>query len=141
MSFDLALIDSDISIKADGTLRTVTNTNKLKQDVIKIILTPMNSSIFHPWYGSQINEGLIGEIPSDSFLFQYISNALTESINRLQTLQRSQATGQRVTPAEMISSIRSIEVQRAPDDPRQVNVVVVLLSKDLTAIEEAFLIS
>lgn len=141
MSFDLALVDSDISIKPDGTLRTVTDTNKLKQDVVKIILTPLNSVRFHPWYGSDINEGLIGEVPTDSILFQKISGALTQSLNRLQTLQRSQATGQRVTPAEMIAAIRSVSVQRAIDDPRQVNVVVILLSKDLTAIEEIFSIS
>lgn len=141
MSFDLALINSDINIKPDGTLRIVADTDKLKQDVVKIILTPVNSVKFHPWYGSEINEGIIGEIPSDSVLFQQISNALTQSINRLQTLQRSQSTGQKVTLAEMIASIRSINVQRAFDDPRQVNVIVTLLSKDLTAVEEVFSIS
>lgn len=141
MSFDLALIDSDINIKPDGTLRTVSNTAKLKQDIIKVILTPLNSVKFHRWYGSSINEGTIGEIPSDTMLFQHISTALTQSLQRLQQLQRSQATGQTVTPAEMLASIRNVDIQRAFDDPRQVNVVVVVLSKDLTAVEEMFTIN
>ena len=138
MSFDLALINSDLNKKPDGTIRTVTRSDKLKQDIIKIILTPLSSVKYHLWYGSSINEGTIGEVLPDSMLFQDISSAIQQSLSRLQTLQRAQASGQRVELSEILASINDIQVQRNLDDPRQVNVIVVTMSKDFTAVEEMF---
>jgi len=141
MSFDLELIDSDLNIKADGSIRTVDKTNKLRQDIIKIILTPLGSVKFHPWYGSGINDGLIGELVPDNMLFQDINTSILQSLSKLQTLQRSQATSQRVSLSEMIASVRDILVQRNQSDPRQVNVIVYVISKDFNAVEESFAIS
>ena len=141
MSFDLALINSDLSMKPDGTIRTVSRSDKLKQDIVKIILTPVGSIKFHPWYGSAINEGTIGEVLPDSALFQDITSAIQQSLSKLQTLQKSQATGQRVDLSEMLASINDIQIQRKYNDPRQVNVIVVAMSKDFTAVEEIFTIS
>ena len=141
MSFDLALVDSDISIKTDGSMRTIENSDKLRQDIIKIILTPLGSVRFHPWYGSSINDGVIGEVLPDSMLFQDISSALLLSLDRLKTLQRAQSTGQRVSMAEMLGLVRDISVQRNPIDPRQVNVLVFAISKDFNSVQETFTIS
>ena len=140
MSFDLALIDSDISLKTDGTVRTVEKSDKLRQDIIKIILTPLGSVRFHAWYGSSINEGTIGEVLPDNILFQDISTAITQSLLRLRTLQISQATGQRVSLSEMLGSIRDIAIQRNLSDPRQVNVLVFAISKDFNSMQETFTI-
>lgn len=141
MSFDLALIDSDLSRMPDGTIRTVNRADKLKQDIVKIILTPISSLKYHPWYGSAINEGTIGEVLPDSMLFQDITTAIQQSLSKLQTLQRAQASGQRVELSEILASINEIQVQRNPGDPRQVNVIVVAMSKDFNAVEEIFMIS
>lgn len=140
MSFDLELIDSDLSIKSDGTVRTVNKTAKLKQDVIKIILTPLGSVKFHEWYGSNINEDTIGHVLPDNLLFHNISSEISDSINRLRTLQRAQSSYQRVDAAELIISIAEVDVQRNPDDPRQVNVRVKVISQDLSAVTETFTI-
>jgi phage baseplate assembly protein W len=140
MSFDLALIDSDIKIKADGTIRTVEDTNKLRQDVIKIILTPLGSVKFHQWYGSNINEGTIGQVPADNMLFEDISASISDSLRKLQTLQRAQATGQNVTLSELIAAIEDINVQRSINDLRQVQVIVSVLTRGLTKIDEVFAI-
>jgi len=141
MSFDLELINSDLSIKPDGTIRTVDKTDKLRQDIIKIILTPIGSVKFHPWYGSSVNDGLIGETVPDNMLFQDINTSILQSLSKLQTLQRSQATSQRVSLAEMIASVRDILVQRNPSDPRQVNAIILVIAKDFNTVEESFGIS
>ena len=141
MSFDLALVNGDLNIKADGSVRTVENTSKLKQDIIKVILTPLNNSRFHPWYGTNIIENNIGEVPTDSVLFQQINSAISDGLAKLQRLQLAQSTGQVVTLAETLASVEEVAVQRAADDPRQVNVVVVALSKDLSSVEEVFTIN
>ena len=140
MSFDLALINSDLSIKSDGTVRTVTKTDKLKQDVVKIILTPLGSMRFHDWYGSNINENTIGNILPENILFNDISSSISESLERLRTLQRSQASYQKMDPSEIIVSIAEINVQRDIVDPRQVNVIVKVISRDLIPVEEIFTI-
>ena len=141
MSFDLQLINGDLSLNADGSIRTVTGTDKLKQDIVKIILTPIGSVIFHPWYGSSITDENIGEVIPIARLSENITIALSESLGRLQKLQRSQATGQKVLLSEMISTVKEIAVQRNSIDLRQVNVIVVVISRDLTTVEEVFTIS
>ena len=141
MSFDLQLINGDLSLNTDGSIRTVTGTDKLKQDIVKIILTPIGSVIFHPWYGSSITDENIGEVIPIARLSENITIALSESLGRLQKLQRSQATGQKVLLSEMISTVKEIAVQRNSIDLRQVNVIVVVISRDLTTVEEVFTIS
>jgi phage baseplate assembly protein W len=141
MSFDLALIDSDLSRTPDGTIRTVTRADKLKQDIVKIILTPVGSVKYHPWYGSAIDEGTIGQVLPDSMLFQDITTAIQQSLSRLQTLQRAQASGQKVELSEILASVNDIQIQRKYNDPRQVNVIVVAMAKDFNAVEEIFMIS
>ena len=138
MSFDLALINSDLDIKADGTIRTVEKTDKLSQDIVKIILTPINSMRFHEWYGSAINEGTIGNVLPDNILFNDISIAISDSLQRLMILQRAQSAQQRVDPSELIASIAEVNVGRNASDPRQINVVVRIISQNLTPVEETF---
>ena len=141
MSFDLALINGDLSLKSDGTVRTVQNIDKLKQDIIKIVLTPIGSIRFHPWYGSAINDNLIGQNIPDNALFHDLSSAVLDSLNRLQKLQRAQSTYQRVSLSELIATIRDVLVQRNPSDPRQVNVMIYVISKDFNAVDEVFTIN
>lgn len=137
MSFDLALIDSDLSIKADGTMRTVEKTAKLRQDIIKIILTPIGSVRPHPWYGSTVSESTVGSLP-DNFLFSDIESAISESLDRLITLQRAQATQQNVQLSELIATVQEISADRDPRDLRLVNVRVSVVSKVLEPVEEIF---
>lgn len=138
MSFDLMLIDSDIKIKADGTVRTVEGSDKLKQDIIKILLTPIGSLKFHQWYGSGLSDKIIGENLPDNMTFQEISSSISQSLERLKTLQRSQITYQKVKLSEIINSIEEVLVQRSAEDMRQIFVIVSILTKDFTKIEETF---
>ena len=138
MSFDLALIDGDIKTKADGTIRTVSDTDKLRQDILKLIVTPIGSMQYHLWYGTKISPNVVGTAPSDSFLFNEISFTIQDGLGRLQKLQRAQASEQNVTLAEMIAAIEEVFVQRSVTDLRLVNVYVAVLSKALTRIDESF---
>ena len=141
MSFDLALINSDLSLNTDGTVQTVEKVNKLKQDIIKIIVTPITSVKYHLWYCSSVSDSSIGDVMPQNMLFQNLSTAVQESLGKLRRLQRAQATSQRVTRSEMLESVRDISIQRDSEDPRQVNVIVVAISRDYNAVEEVFTIS
>ena len=69
-----------------------------------------------------------------------IVSSITETLNRLKTLQQSQAISQRVSLAEMISEIGPIFASRNPIDIRQVNIIVTVYTRQLTKIEEVFTI-
>ena len=141
MSFDLELINGDLSVKADGAIRTVTDSPKLRQDILKIILTSLGSNKFHPWYGCVVTEATIGSNYSDSLMFANLKTEVTQTLERLKTLQLSQASDQNVSLAEMIADIGGVQVERDAADPRQVNVVVTVLTRRLTLIEEVFTIT
>jgi len=139
MSFDLALINGDLKIQPDGSIKTVTDTPKLRQDIIKIILTPLGSNKNHLWYGCSISEDIGRNFP-DNLQLARIQNYISQSLDRLKALQKSQSTNQRVTLAELINSVGEIHTERDETDPRQMNVVVTVFSKRLAKIEELFTI-
>lgn len=138
MSFDLALIDSDLQILATGDVKTVSDSPKLRQDILKIILTPIGGDRFHNWYGSNISDNIIGQNLSDDLVFGEISSEISNSLERLKSLQMAQSTYQKVTLAELISGVQEIVVQRGGSDPRIINVIVKVLAKNLSQIEEVF---
>lgn len=140
MSFDLRLINDDISISPDGTVRTITDTPKLRQDVLKILITELGTNRFHPWYGSNVSDNVIGQNLPEGLLESEITAAIFQAISRLKSLQTAQLSTQNVSLAELIAEIGPIRAERNPADPRQMNVIVTVLTKQLTKIEEVFTI-
>ena len=138
MSFDLALINNDLKIQPNGKIRTVTDTPKLRQDVLKIILTPLGSVKAHPWYGCAISDEVIGRNLPDQILDAQIKTSITQSLERLKALQMAQSSTQRVSLAEMIEVVASIDVERDINDGRKLNILVTILSKRLAKLEELF---
>lgn len=138
MSFDFELIDSDIKIKADGTVRTVSDTPKLRQDVLKIILTPLGSNKYHKWYGCSVGEDIIGKNLPDNMIVNDITTSISNSLKNLQTLQNTQVTYQKTSMAERIAAIGEVFAERNPADLRQINVIVSVLTKRMTKVEEMF---
>jgi len=101
MSFDFALINNDLSVQSNGLVRTVTDTPKLKQDILKVILTPLGSNRFHRWYGCTVSEDIIGKDIPDNMMLVDIQTSISHSLERLKKLQISQLTSQKVTLAEL----------------------------------------
>ena len=89
MSFDLEIIDSDLKLNPDGSIRTIEHTPKLRQDVIKIVLTPLGSNRFHPWYGCPVTDDTIGKNLPEDLLTSEIESSIQASLDRLKLLQES----------------------------------------------------
>ena len=138
MSFDLALINNDLSLKSDGSVRTVEDTQKLRQDVLKIILTPLGSNRFHPWYGCTVSEDIIGKNLPEEMMLLDIKTSIQQSLDKLKKLQLQQLTTQKVSFAEIINVIGEAIAYRSPEDLRQVVIEVTVYSKRLTKVEESF---
>jgi hypothetical protein len=138
MSFDLKIVNNDLAIGSDGTLQTVINNEKLQQDVLKAILTPLGSNRFFKWYGSLLSNRVIGQnLPFASMEIE-IKRSIEETLNNLMALQKSQAFSQYVSAGEMIAGIGSIDVVRNEEDPRQFDIYINILTRQLTPIEVAF---
>ena len=130
MSFDLRIVGRDVAIGNNGDLAVVDNTDKLIQDILKILTTKLGANPFYPWYGSPISRTLIGKAYDDTFVSNVASGQLKTALEMLQRLQREQLKkDQLVTPQEQIAAIQNINIQRNPTDPRFYSIDVTVLTK------------
>ncbi len=138
MSFDFALVNNDLKIQTDGTMKTVKDTEKLRQDIVKIIITQLGSNRFHSWYGCSVSDDIIGKELPVNMMEMDIKSSVTQSLDRLRVLQTQQLTGQKVSMAELIHIIGEVVSYRSLDDPREVKIQATVYSKRLTEISEEF---
>lgn len=139
MSKDLYIENGDFVIK-NGDFTTITGEKKLIQDVLKICLTPVGANVLQPWYGSFINQTLIGSgLDSDTSL-SVAENQLTSALENLQKLQNLQitSTNQKVTPDELIAAIRDVSISQNTNDPRAYEVSITVLTKMFSKVNVSF---
>ena len=141
MSFDLKIVGNDLAMNPDGSAQTVRDNEKLKQDILKAILTARGGNRFHQWYGSTVSERLIGQVLDNSQLVAEASSAVQETLSTLMALQTAQARVQYVSPGETLAAIRDVRVARDASDPRQWSITVEVLTRQLTTVEETFLLT
>lgn len=141
MSFDLKIIGGDLVIQ-NGDLRTVTDSEKLIQDILKICLTNVGSNPLNPGYGSFLSRTIIGNPLYTSTIVQIAKSQLTTCLTGLQNLQQQQVQSrQRMTADEQLAAITDISVVRNTVDPRLFNVTIKAISKGFKPITTAFQVS
>lgn len=138
MSFDLKIVNNDLSLNRDGTLQTVYDNDKLTQDIIKSVITPLGSNPFHRWIGSTINARTIGQVLDASHTEAEATRALQDTLTNIVALQNEQAKGQYISPGEQIAAILKVSVVRNSNDPTQWEITVSVLTRKLTTVEESF---
>lgn len=137
MSFDLQIVGGDIAINRDGSVALVRDNDKLRQDIVKILLTRLGENKYHPQYGSEVGALQIGSIPDPELLELDLSSSAESAIRKLISLQRSQARrGQFQSPGEVIVEIKGIEVARDEADPRLYNIFISVITQKLTLIND-----
>ena len=134
-SFDLSLERGDIKINIDGSVKTVADNAKLRQDIIKILLTSLGDNKFHPKYGSYIGSLQIGHVADARLISLDLESSARNAIGNLMSLQRSQAKRQGVTPGEIIVDILKVSVTRDQVDPRLYNIFISVLTQRLTEVK------
>lgn len=139
MSFDLKIEDGDLQIGTNGDLAVVENSEKLIQDILKILMTPLNGNVFFPWYGSPLSRSLIGSAFEGKFVASIATNQIRNGLETLKNLQEDQLTkGQFVSSREQIAAIQDVTVERNQIDPRRFRVFVSVLSKAFTTTRADF---
>jgi hypothetical protein len=141
MSYDLKIINGDLVLNG-GDFRTVVNSEKLIQDILKICLTPAGSNPLNPWYGSFINRSIIGSPLAYTIIIQVAQSQLQNALENLMTLQQAQVKSfQMVTPDEQINSISNISITRNSSNFTLYTVQISALSKGYLPITTAFTVS
>ena len=136
MSFDLKIEQGDLKIGNNGDLSIVENSEKLVQDILKILTTDLGANLFFPWYGCPITKSLIGTGYAAVFVRDVATQQLSNSLQTLQRLQENQLQkNQIVSPQEQIAAIQNVSVDRNPSDPRFFSVAVTVLSKSFRRVD------
>jgi phage baseplate assembly protein W len=136
MSFDLKIKNGDICLDTSGQLSSVSGNQKIKQDIVKILLTNFGDNKFHPRYGSNVGALKIGEVADEKLIEMDLRRSVEESIRYLISLQRNQARSQYLSLSETILDISNIYTERDTEDPRLYNVFISILTQKLDIIEE-----
>ncbi len=138
MSFDLKVIDGDLAIGPDGDLLQIEDTEKLIQDILKMVITPLGSNAFYPWYGSSVSKSLVGAAFDMEFVSTVASGQLTNSMETLQRMQKVQSQRQAVSPGELLAAIQQIRIERNQVDPRFFRIVIRVVTRALTTAQTEF---
>ena len=136
MSFDLKIRNSDIQFGPNGSVQLVSKNEKLRQDILKIILTEIGENKFHRGYGSAIGKLSIGTAAGKDLVELDLKSSVENAIRKLMSLQKAQSSRQYLSPGEIIVSIVNIDAGRDSLDPRMYNVFVSVLTGELTEIRE-----
>jgi phage baseplate assembly protein W len=140
MSFDLKIQNGDLSISQDGLMDIVVDNGKLRQDIIKILLTKLGENKYHPSYGSEIGSLSIGMVADQELLELDLQSSVRDSVNKLIALQKSQSRKQFITPGERILALIDSSVQRDNIDPRLYNIFITVQTGAMTPITESLTI-
>lgn len=140
MSYDFKIVNGDWSI-SNGQLEKVEDTDKLIQDLLKMIHYPLGKNRLYPWYGCPIADSMVGTVMDTEFVSTMASTQLASSIEMLQKLQKEQAKIQSVSPFELIAALKEVSVQRSSVDYRYYSILVNLFSKALKQVSVKFLVN
>jgi len=137
MSFDARLENGDLVINED--IEILEDTDKLLQDSIKLLLTPLGSWIFDPQYGTKLSIDLIGEALPSWISEQNLSSLVIAAFEHYKDIQKAQvASGQFLSDAERLASVANVEVFRDRSDPRQFNTFITLVTRNGAVVTHRF---
>lgn len=140
MSFDVKAINGDIELGSNGDLVQYTDSDKLAQDIIKLLNTPLDSDPINPGYGSPLTVEQIGEVLSTDGLIEYTKHTIARALEQLITIQTYQSTFQQLSDAETLINFETPIVEPDASDPRQFNIAINAISRNLTPLTIALVV-
>ena len=111
------LVIRDINIDQTGKAAYVEGKDKIKQRVVKALLTPLGSSRFDELFGSELNTLIGGTITDETRIT--IQTTITNAINNLIADQPTSYTDE-----ETINAIEGMTIEQDPSDATKLYVKV-----------------
>jgi phage baseplate assembly protein W len=137
MSFELKIKNGDISLEGDGTISIISGNEKIRQDIIKIILTELGENRFHPNYGSNTGYFQIGQAIDQGVIELDMQQSAESAIRYLIALQREQTKKQLLSSSEVIVDVNFVKIERNETDPRLYNIYISVITQKLETITES----
>jgi phage baseplate assembly protein W len=136
MSFDFKLVAGSFSFGSDGEVSTVTHNEKLGQDVIRIIATAIGENKIHQWYGTSIQDKIVGTGLPRSIIKEDIESTVRFALENLKSIQeQSERAGQALSPREAISKIEDVSALDTTD-PRQIVIRISIRTRSGNRLQE-----
>jgi phage baseplate assembly protein W len=124
---DVPTAFNDIEIGADGDIVTLAGTARVKQDVVKILLTELGL-LPYPNYGTSLPT-LPGTESSDPSLLNSVSSEVISAVQYLVLNEESQV------PSELIDSLKTLSVSYAAS---AINIAMTIVTKDQAEVDAGF---
>jgi len=140
MSYDLRLEKGNLKISPGCDLEVVQFTDKLIQDVLKLVITPAGANQMFAWYGSSFGKTIIGTPYDQTFIKGTATEQIVSAIENLRGLQLSQMQFQNVSASEAISRVLNVSVDPDKTDPRLIKVFISVLSRAVTQSDVSFIV-
>jgi phage baseplate assembly protein W len=141
MSFDVRAFNGDVELGQNGDFMTVTDSDKLAQDIIKLLNTPIGTNPLNPGYGSTLTVNQIGtSILSAADLIDQTKTTITQALEQLISQQNAQSAIQPLTDAETLVDFETPIVEQDPQEPRRFNIAVNAISRGLTPLTIALVV-
>ena len=119
----------DVVFDTAGRLETLQGANKVKQQVVKAIMTAQNANLLDVNYGSKLPD-LVGK-KLTPFLAANIQQTIQDSLNHLINVQATQAD---LPDNEKIVQVSNLLASRDVNDSRRINISVSVVTADYQTI-------
>jgi hypothetical protein len=139
MSTDLLLKNGDLQIANNGDFDIVYDTQKLVQDILKALYTPVGNDPFNPSYGVTLTSQAIGRADDLSVLAIQMRSDIERVIKFIHNNQQTQLfAGQTLTKGEVVLGLADLQVERDTVDPRLINVSLIIKAQDYSNLQINF---
>ena len=135
MAIDMKWNNGIVVLDENGDVEMVAGADKLDQDILRELTTPNRDDIFDSTRGATLNSSLIGVGLDPTTLISEIQGSITRSLIALKERQEQQATRQYFSNAELLADIEDVIVAQDQNDPRQLNITISVLSRELTPLK------
>lgn len=135
MAIDMKWNNGIVVLDENGDVEMVAGSDKLVQDILRELTTPNGDDIFDSTRGATLNSSLIGVGLDPTTLISEIQGSITRSLIALKERQEQQATRQYFSNAELLADIEDVIVAQDQNDPRQLNITISVLSRELTPLK------
>lgn len=107
---------NDESYNSLGVVNTVSNEEKLLQEVKKGLLTKLGSNAFHSWWGTKISQAVGSKVVNADSLRAYMIQEVTIFLDKYLDIQVQQSQYQSVTDREAYYQTLLIDAEPDPED-------------------------
>jgi len=128
----------DLNTSTAKSLIFISDRDKLRQDIDKIIVTVLNSNPFHQWYGTLLTEYIGKKISNLDRLRRRITIEVQDALEKLKDLQRQQETYQSLSDGEVLLRFEGLDVMIHGQNTIKIDFTVMTRELDMLKVSQVY---